>query len=184
MCIRDSMASTRTFPKLLAVILATTMFVIAVALVTPDGLAAQARLLESSPSDGDSLLRLDDIEFEFDSLLIADDTATVTLTRTNGAPIPIGNVSVVGTVLRAEITEEVPAGTYEIAYEVRSTDGALNAGTLRVTVDLPSQALSGGLLAVIGIFAALATVMVVVFTADKRRRPGGRRKGRQGEPLA
>ena len=177
------MASHRTFPKLLALVFAAAMVMSTVVVVTPNTLAAQARLLESSPSDGDSLLSLENIRFEFDSLLISDAAATVTLTRTNGAPIPVADVMVVDAVLTARILEEIPSGTYDVGYAVRSADGALNEGTLRVTVDAPSQALSGGLLAVIGIFAALATVIVVVFTADKRRRPGGQRKGPRSEPL-
>ena len=71
----------------------------------------------------------------------------------------------------------MPSGTYEIGYAVRSADGDLNEGTLRVSIDTASQALSGGLLAVIGIFSAIITVMFIVFYADKRRRPSRRRRG-------
>ena len=168
------MAPSPHLPKPLALFVA--MVVIASTLATPTSVGAQARLLDSSPSDGDSLLTLGNIRFEFDSLLIADAAASVTVTRTNGDSVPVVDVSVDETLLTARVIDEVPPGTYEIGYAVRSTDGSVNEGVLRVSVDEPSQALSGGLLAVIGIFAALIAVLFLVFYADKRRRPGRRRR--------
>ena len=146
-----------------------------VVLVQATPAEAQVRLLASTPEDGDSLERLENVRFEFDGLLIPDAAAAVTLTRTNGQPVSVVDVSVDETVLTARIAEEVPSGEYELAYAVRSADGDLNEGTLRLSIDSPSQALSGGLLAVIGIFSALFGVMFLVFYADKRRRPGSRR---------
>ena len=160
------MRSTTTLSKLLILVL-----VVSMALGAPKSLGAQARLLDSTPSDGDSLGTIDNIRFEFDSLLISDAAASVTVTRSNGESIPVVDLSVDETVLSARVVDDVPMGTYEIGYAVRGTDGGLNEGILRVSVDAPSQALSGGLLAVIGIFAALFTVLFIVFFADKRRRP-------------
>ena len=151
--------------------LATSLAFASTAVLSTGSLGAQARLLESSPSDGEALLTLDNIRLEFDSLLIADASATVTVTRTNGQSIPVVDLSVEDTVLSARVTQEIPSGTYDIDYAVRSADGGINEGTLRVSVDEPSQALSGGLLAVLGIFFALFGVMLLVFFADKRRRP-------------
>ena len=167
------MRSSSTFPKLLALAVAAIMVVSTVA--APAG--AAVRLLDSSPVDGASVAMVEDIRFEFDGLLISDAVASVTLTRTNGESIPVVDVTVDGTVLSASIVAEVPSGTYEIGYAVRSADGDLNEGTLRVSIDTASQALSGGLLAVIGIFSAIITVMFIVFYADKRRRPSRRRRG-------
>jgi len=143
------------------------LFIVAVA--APSG--SQVRLLQSTPVEGASLETIEDMRFEFDGLLIADAAASVRVTRTNGRSIPVVDVSVEETVLRARVVEEVPTGTYEIAYAVRSADGGLNEGVLRVSVDDAAQSLSGGLLAVIGIFAALFVVMFLVFTNDRRRRP-------------
>ena len=149
--------------------------VIATITALPGVAGAQARLVESSPVDGASLSNIENIRFEFDSLLIANAQASVTVTRTNGQPISVTDVTVDESVLRARVVEEVPSGTYEIAYAVRSADGGLNEGVLRVSVDSPSQALSGGLLAVIAIFSTPIIVLIVVFTTDKRRRPGRNR---------
>ena len=168
---QQKMASSKTLRKLLALMLATSLAFASTAVLSTGSLGAQARLLESSPSDGEALLTLDNIRLEFDSLLIADASATVTVTRTNGQSIPVVDLSVEDTVLSARVTQEIPSGTYDIDYAVRSADGGINEGTLRVSVDEPSQALSGGLLAVLGIFFALFGVMLLVFFADKRRRP-------------
>jgi len=173
------MSSLRPLPKL-CTLWVMTLGIGLWLLLAPNDVGAQARLLESTPTDGDSLLTLEDIRFEFDSLLLDDDVASVTVTRTNGEPFPAIDVFVEDTVLGARVLREVPTGTYEIGYAVRSSDGALNEGTLRVSVDAPSQALSGGLLAVVGIFAALFVVLFLVFLADKRRRPGRRRERSSG----
>jgi len=133
-------------------------------------LGAQARLLSSVPEDGDNLQVLQDVRFEFDGLLLADD-AEVAITRTNGQAFPVTNIEVDGAVLSARPGSELTSGDYEIGYSVRSADGALNEGAIRIGVAAPSQALSGGLLAVIGVFAALTAVIFFVFYADKRRRP-------------
>ena len=54
---------------------------------TPNSvLTAQARLLDSVPGDGDSLETLERIEFEFDTLLLADD-ANVTITKLDGTSV-------------------------------------------------------------------------------------------------
>jgi len=140
--------------------------------------AAQVRLLESSPVDGASLETIEDMRFEFDGLLISDAAASVTVTRTNGQTLPVVDVSVEETVLRARVADTVRTGTYEIAYSVRSADGGINEGIVRVTVDEVAQSLSGGLIAVIGIFASLFGVMFLVFTTDKRRRPPRQHGGR------
>ena len=142
---------------------------------TPAG--AAVRLLDSSPVDGASIVSVEDIRFEFDGLLISDAAASVTVTRTNGQSIPVVDVAVDGTILRARVVAEVPPGTYEIGYVVRSADGDVNEGALRVSIDTASQELSGGLLAVIGIFSAIIAVLFLVFLADKRRRPSRQRRG-------
>ena len=138
--------------------------------MSPGAVGAQARLLDSSHADGDSIERIENVRFEFDGLLLADAATSVTLTRTNGVPVSVVDVSVDGTVLTARIIEDVPSGDYELAYVVRSADGGLNEDVLRLSIDSPSQSLSGGLLAVIGIFVALFAVMFVVFNTDRRRR--------------
>jgi len=145
----------------------------AIGLAAPPG--AQARLLESFPADGASVEDVDEVSFEFEQLLLEDD-AQITLTRTNGDSISVEEVTVDETVLRGRVVGEVPSGTYELGYSVRSADGATNEGTLRISVDSPSQALSGGLLAVIGIFVALFAVLTFVFQSDRRRR--GRHRNR------
>lgn len=141
----------------------------AVVLASPSA-GGQARLLESTPEDGANLQVLETISFEFDSLLLADG-AEVAITRTNGQMIAVSDIEVDGAELRARPAAELTSGEYEISYIVRSADGSENRGSIQIGVDAPSQALSGGLLAVIGIFFALFTVMFVVFYADKRRRP-------------
>jgi len=146
-----------------------------VVLLSTGSVGAQARLLSSTHMDGDSIGTIDAVRFEFDSLLIADASAAITLTRTNGQSIPVVGLEVDGTIIEARIEQEVPSGTYELAYSVRSADGQLNEDSFRLTIDAPSQELSGGLLAVLGIFFAMFGLMFYVFYSDKRRRPGGRR---------
>lgn len=141
-------------------------------LVTPAPVAAQARLLSSTPDDGQSLQRLEEIEFEFDSLLLPDG-AEITVTKLDGTRFPV-ETAVDGAVLRAVVINALPSGNYEVSYRVLSADGAENTGSVRVGIDAPEQALSGGLLAVLGIFGALLLYLAVVFRADKRRRPGSR----------
>ena len=131
----------------------------------------QARLLESVPEDGANLGVLETVRFEFDGLLLIEG-AEIAITRTNGQAFPVTDLAVEGSVLSARPGSELTSGDYEIGYSVRSSDGALNEGTIRIGVAAPSQALSGGLLAVIGVFAALTAVIFFVFYADKRRRPG------------
>ena len=131
----------------------------------------QARLLESVPEDGANLGVLETVRFEFDGLLLTEG-AEIAITRTNGQAFPVTDLAVEGSVLSARPGSELTSGDYEIGYSVRSSDGALNEGTIRIGVAAPSQALSGGLLAVIGVFAALTAVIFFVFYADKRRRPG------------
>lgn len=131
--------------------------------------SAAARLLASVPDDGDSLEFLDRIEFEFDTLLLADD-AEVTITKLDGTTVDVREVAVDGTTLTAAGPGEVPSGNYEVGYSVRSSDGALNEGSIRVSIDSPAQALSGGLLVIIGIAVAMTLYMGLVFRVDKRRR--------------
>ncbi len=130
---------------------------------------AQARLLSVSPVDGASVSVLRDVVFEFDSLLIADG-AEVTVTKLDGTAFPI-EVSVDGRTLTGTVVGALPSGNYEVGYSVRSADGATNTGTIRIGVDAPDQALSGGLLAVIGIAAGLFIYLGLVFRADVKRRP-------------
>jgi methionine-rich copper-binding protein CopC len=131
--------------------------------------SAAARLLSSSPSDGSSLEILDEIEFEFDSLLLADG-ADITITKLDGTAFVVGAIEVDGVRLQAEASEPLPSGNYSVGYSVRSSDGALNEGSIRISIDSPDQALSGGLIAVIAIFAALCIYLGVVFRVDQKRR--------------
>lgn len=141
-------------------------------LLSPGTAGATALLLESTPADGQSLQRLDQIVFEFDSLLLANG-AEVTVTNLGGTAVAV-ETSVDGSRLTGVVVGEVPSGNYEVAYRVQSSDGSVNEGSIRVGVDSPSQALSGGLLAVIAISAGLVLYLTIVFVADKRRRPNRR----------
>ena len=69
------------------------------------------------------------------------------------------------------VVGQLPSGNYEVGYSVRSADGQLNEAAIRVGIDSPEQALSGGLLAVIGISVGLVLYLAFVFRADKQRRP-------------
>ena len=127
-----------------------------------------ARLLSSTPVDGASLSRLDQVEFEFDQLLIPDG-AEITITKFDGETFPVE--AIVEEDRLGVVVGVLPSGNYEVGYSVRSADGALNEATIRIGVDSPEQALSGGLLAVIGISFGLIFYLAFVFRADKRRRP-------------
>ena len=128
-----------------------------------------ARVLSSTPADGASLSRLEQVEFEFDQLLLPDGAA-VTITKFDGETFPV-ETSVVEERLIGVVVGDLPSGNYEVGYSVRSADGALNEATIRVGINSPEQALSGGLLAVIGISAGLILYLAFVFRADKNRRP-------------
>ena len=151
----------------------------AVLLATAIPASGQARLLSSTPEDGQSFERLSDIEFEFDVLLVPEG-AEITVTKLDGTSFPV-ETSVDATFLRGVVVGDLPSGNYEVGYRVRSADGAVNEGAIRVGVDAPEQALSGGLLAVIAVFGALCVYMAIVFRADKRRRPDRRRGRGDGE---
>ena len=139
-------------------------------LLMPGSASAQARLLESTPPDGASLSNLQVVVFEFDTLLRQDD-ASVRVLRRDGTEITVTSVAVSNTELTARIDGQLPSGNYEISYAVEGSDGRLNEGSIRVSVDSPDQALSGGLLAVIGIGLGMTLVLTLVFINDKRRRP-------------
>ncbi|MFT7476258.1 MAG: methionine-rich copper-binding protein CopC, partial [Verrucomicrobiales bacterium] len=130
--------------------------------------SAAARLLSSSPSDGASLEVLDEIEFEFDSLLLAEG-ADITITKLDGTTFDVAAIEVDGVWLRGEASKPLPSGNYSIDYSVRSSDGARNDGSIRISIDSPDQALSGGLIAVIAIFSALCIYLGVVFRVDQKR---------------
>ena len=136
---------------------------------------AAARLLASSPGDGDSLAGLERITFDFDSLLIPAG-AEITVTKLDGTPVAVTPAVVDQASLSATVTEPVPSGNYSIAYSVQSSDGDQNTGAVRVAVNAPDQAFSGGLLAVLAIAIAMLSYLAFVFRADqRRRRPGGAR---------
>ncbi len=137
--------------------------------VQPAG--AAARLIASTPQDGDSLEGLGTIEFEFDTLLDPAG-AMITVTRLDGTNYIVRDTSVDRTAIRATGPDLLPSGNYEVAYDVVSADGARNQGSIRISIDSPSQSLSGGLIAVLVIAAALGLFVTFVFRADqKRRRP-------------
>ncbi len=151
--------------KVLALVLLAALMLFA--LSTPAG--AAARLLSATPADGASLATLRTVEFEFDSLLIGEG-AEVTVTKLDGTAFP-AEATVDGSTLIGTVVGDLPSGNYEVAYAVRSADGDTNTGSIRIGVDAPDQALSGGLLAVVGIAAGLLIYLGLVFRADKRRRP-------------
>lgn len=140
------------------------------ALLLQGSASGQARLLSSTPVDGASLRNLEVISFEFDTLLRAED-AEIRVLRRDGTEIPVSSITVDETVLAARIDGQLPSGNYEISYAVQGSDGRLNEGSIRVGVDSPDQALSGGLLAVIGIGFGMSVLLTLVFLSDKRRRP-------------
>jgi methionine-rich copper-binding protein CopC len=148
----------------LLTVLLTMLFI--VALGSPA--SAAARLLSSSPNDGASLEMLDEIEFEFDSLLLVEG-ADVMITKLDGTTFEVARIEVDGVWLRAEASNALPSGNYSISYSVRSSDGARNDGSIRISIDSPDQALSGGLIAVIAIFSALCIYLGVVFRVDQKR---------------
>ena len=137
--------------------------------------AAAVRLLESTPEDGASLQTLDEVVFTFDGLLLSDG-AEIEIVRRNGDRAAVAEVAVDGARLIGTFSDELASGDYEVVYRVVSADGDVNTGAVRIGVDAPSQALSGGLLAVIGVFAGLFVVMGLVFSVDKRRRRPDRRR--------
>lgn len=140
--------------------------------------SAAVRLLSTTPEDGASLQTLDEVIFEFDGLLLPDG-AEVFLVRRNGDRTADAKVEVDGARLVGRFLDDPTSGDYEVVFRVFSADGDLNEGSIRVGIDAPEQALSGGLLAVLGIFAALFLVVALVFLADKRRRrPDRRRRAR------
>ncbi len=144
-----------------------------VAMNAPAG--AAARLLVATPENGASLQTLEKVTFEFDVLLLPDD-AEILLIRRNGELVAEADVEVDGAMLIGRFSDEQTSGDYEVVYSVFSADGALNEGSIRVDIAAPAQALSGGLLAVIGVFVALVLLMTIVFLADKRRRRPDRRR--------
>ena len=152
------------------------MFLLLFSLLFTAPLGAQARVLESSPADGESIATLEVITLEFDTLLRPDD-ASVTVFRRDGTEIVVTSVVIDRATLTARIGESVPSGNYVISYAVEGSDGALNEGELRVSVDSPDQALSGGLIAVIGVAVVMFGLLAVVFSLDKKRRPGGQAVG-------
>ena len=147
------------------------LFMVVLSVLMPGSASAQARLVESTPIDGASLSNLQVVVFEFDTLL-RPDTAEVRVLRRDGTEITVTSVAVTDTELTARIDGQLPSGNYEISYAVEGSDGRLNEGSIRVSVDSPDQALSGGLLAVIGIGLGMTIVLTLVFLNDKRRRPG------------
>lgn len=153
-----------------------TVVVVLVSAVTPAG---AARLVSSTPEDGQSFERIPEITFEFDLLLLPDG-AEVSVTRLDGTAFPV-ETTVERTMLRGVVPVNLPSGNYEVGYSVVSADGELNEGSIRIGIDAPEQALSGGLIAVLGIFFALITYLAIVFRADKRRRPGRRRVPNDGQ---
>jgi len=130
---------------------------------------ASAQLLSASPNDGDSLTALELITFEFDSLLIPAG-AEITVTKLDGTTVPVGPTTVDGAALSATVLDPVPSGNYSVAYSVQSADGDLNTGAIRVAVNAPDQALSGGLIAVVAIAVAMLSYLAFVFRADQQRR--------------
>ena len=152
----------RLGPLLIAVLL--------FSLLLPGSLGAQSQLLSSSPADGESLSNLDEVTFEFDTLLRSDGAA-VSVLRRDGTDFPVTLVEVVETELNATLDGQLPSGNYEVSYSVRGADGAVNEGSIRVSVDSPEQALSGGLLAILGIAFVMVVYLGLVLRNDKNRRP-------------
>jgi len=143
---------------------------IAVIAMFPSLAAGSARLLSSTPTDGESLDELEQIEFEFDTLLL-DSGAEVTVTRLDGTTVAVADTIVDGVKLRAMGPDSLPSGNYSIGFSVQSADGALNEGSIRISIDAPAQSLGGGLIAVIVLAVAMGVFATLVFRADKRRRP-------------
>ena len=131
---------------------------------------AQAVLLSSMPADGESVLNIDEVVFEFNTLLRIDD-AEISVLRRDGTEFPYETLTVVENEVSATYVGQIPSGNYEVSYAVEGADGARNVGSIRVSVDSPEQALSGGLLAIIGIAVAMSIYLAVVLRNDKRRRP-------------
>ncbi len=146
------------------------LVVLIVTLLVPGTASAQARLIDSTPTDGASLSTLELIVFEFDTLLRPDD-ADVRVLRRDGTEIEVASVTVDRTELTASLAGQLPSGNYEISYAVEGSDGRRNVGSIRVSIDSPDQALSGGLLAVIGIAVGMITLLALVFRNDRNRRP-------------
>ena len=144
------------------------------AFVLPSSAGAQARLISVTPDDGASVADLEEVVFEFDSLLLANG-AEVRVVRRDGTDVPVALIEVERSTLTATIAGQLTSGNYEISYSVRSADGALNEGSIRVSVDSPEQSLSGGLVAVIGLAIAMFGTMFFVLWRDQRRRPTRRR---------
>jgi methionine-rich copper-binding protein CopC len=143
---------------------------IAVIAMFPTPAAGSARLLSSTPTDGESLEELEQIEFEFDTLLLKSG-AEVTVTRLDGTTFEVADTVVDGVTLSVVGPDSLPSGNYSIGFSVRSADGALNEGSIRISIEAPAQSLGGGLIAVIVLALAMAVFVGLVFRADKRRRP-------------
>ncbi len=139
-------------------------------LLVPGVASGQARVLESTPQDGASLANIEFVSFEFDTFLL-EAGAEIRVLRRDGTEIPIVSIEVDQSTLIARLEGQLQSGNYEVAYSVVSADGILNEGSIRVSVDSPEQALSGGLLAVVGIGVAMFGLMFFVFWRDQRRRP-------------
>ena len=159
-----------SIPVHLRQIVVTITACIAVISMFPSPAAGSARLLSSTPTEGESLEALEQIEFEFDTLLL-DSGAEVTVTRLDGITFAVADTIIEGVTLRAMSPDVLPSGNYSIGFSVRSADGALNEGSIRISIDAPAQSLGGGLIVVIVLAAAMGVFATLVFRADKRRRP-------------
>ena len=146
------------------------VLIVGFALLLAGSASGQARLLESTPADGASLSNLEVVSFEFDTLL-RPEGAEVLVLRRDGTESTVTSVVVDRTTLTARLEGQLPSGNYEISYSVEGSDGLVNEGSIRVSVDSPDQALSGGTFAVIGIAVGMFTLLGLVFRNDKRRRP-------------
>ena len=128
---RSSTSPARRVLSTLALALATS--VVLLGLGVPAASAHDA-LTGSTPADGASTATAPaEVSLEF-SGVVQELGAEVAVTGPDGADAAQGAAEVVGTTLTQPLAEDLPAGTYAVAWRVTSADGHPISGTLSFTI--------------------------------------------------